>query len=67
MQTHINELEKYSRRNSIRIFGIEKQINEKLAETFCESSKQKLSIDYNHTLLTDVIQLVSAEIVMLYL
>ena len=26
-QTHINELEQYSRRNSIQIFGIEKQTN----------------------------------------
>ena len=28
MQSHMNELEQYSRRNSIRIFGIEKQTNE---------------------------------------
>ena len=45
MQTHINELEQYSRRNSIRIFGIEKQTNEKLTETICKFSKQKLNID----------------------
>ena len=45
MQTHINELEQYSRRNSIRIFGIEKQTNEKLTETVCKFSKQKLNID----------------------
>ena len=45
MLTHINELEQYSRSNSIRIFGIEKQINEKLSETICKFSKQKLNID----------------------
>ena len=35
MQTHVNELEQYSRRNSIRIFGLEKQTSEKLTETIC--------------------------------
>ena len=45
MQTHINELEQYSRRNSIRIFGIEKQTNDKLTETICKFSRQKLNID----------------------
>ena len=43
--THINELEQYSRMNGRRIFGIEKQTNEKLTETMCMSSKQKLNID----------------------
>ena len=41
----INELEQYSRRNSMRIFGIEKQTKEKLAETICKFSKQTLNID----------------------
>ena len=45
MQTHINEHEQYSRRNSIWIFGIEKQTNEKLTQTICKFSKQKLDID----------------------
>ena len=45
MQTHIDELEQYSRRNSIRIFGIEKQTNENLTETISNFSKQKLNID----------------------
>ena len=35
----------YSRKNSIRIFGIEEQTNEKLTETICKFSKQKLNID----------------------
>ena len=45
MQSHINELEQYSRRNSIRIFGIEKQANEKLTETICTFFKQKPNND----------------------
>ena len=43
MQTYINELEQYSRKNSIRIFGIEKQTSEKLTETICKFSRQKLN------------------------
>ena len=45
MQTHINELEQYSHRNSIRIFRIEKQTSEKLTETLCKFSKQKINND----------------------
>ena len=45
MQSHICKFEQYSRRNSIRIFGIQKQTNEKLAETICKFSKQKLNVD----------------------
>ena len=45
MQSHINELDQYSCRNSIQIIGIEKQTNEKLTETICKFSKQKPNID----------------------
>ena len=45
MKTHIDELGQYSRRNSIWIFGIEKQTNEKLTKTISKFSKQKPNID----------------------
>ena len=46
MQNHeLDELEQYSRRNSIWIFGIQKLTNEKPTETICKFTKQELNID----------------------
>ena len=50
MQTNINELEQYSSRNSIRIFGIEKQTNEKTNINKNVSFQNKsLTLICNHT------------------
>ena len=43
--SYIYKLGQYSRRNSICIFGIQKQTNEKLSKTISKFSKQKPNID----------------------